>query len=581
MGRLQPGTASAAAQADVDSAMQDLARIYPAANANVRGEVMPFSQSPRGPQRFMNNALLGLQGVMLLLLLAVCGNTANLVLARVSARQREVGVRLALGASPARIARLLLTETLILALLGTALGVAFAWWGTEALRASPPMRGLPIRFETSINAWSLTFAALLGVGSGLIAGAAPAIQLARLQPQLALRAGTGGLARGHIRHTLIAVQVALSLVVLVAAGLSVRSFLETRDTDPGFRRDGVLLASYDLTGRSATEAASKSFATRLLERTRTLPGVEAAAISVSVPLDIHGLPQRFFAVDGRAREDGSLDLALTNTVTPGYFDVMGIPLLAGNGFAPLDDVDSPGQVVVNEEFVRRYVPGLPPIGKRVVTSGRPYMIAGVVKNSLNNAFGEPPTAIIYFSFRDRPGPSGHLHLRTRPGTETALAPGLRQAVRDLDSDVPVFNLRTMTEQVESNLIFRRVPARMFAVLGPLLLVLTSIGIYAVVAYTVSLRTAEIGVRIALGASRQRLAGDIVRQSLVIVSGGVAAGLILTVAAARSISPVLVLQPLVMVGVPVVVLAVAALASWVPARRASRVDPVAALRQTGR
>jgi predicted permease len=371
----------------------------------------------------------------------------------------------------------------------------------------------------------------------------------------------------------------MALVVLVAAGLSVRSFLETRDTDTGFRRDGLLLASYDLTGRPATEGATRLFASRLLERLRAMPAVEAVAISVSVPLDIHGLPQRFFSVEGRARPDGTLDQALTNTVTPDYFAVMEIPLVAGAGFAAIDDPGAPAQVVVNEAFVRRYLDGLPPLGRRITAGGRPYALAGIVRNSLNNAFGEAPVPVLYFSYRDRPGPSGHVHLRSRPGAEALLAANVREAVRALDADVPVFNVRTMDEHVEMNLIFRRVPARMFAVLGPLLLVLTSIGIYAVVAYTVSLRTAEMGVRLALGASGTRLAAQVVRQSLTFVGVGLGAGLTITILLARRIAPSLALDPVVWLGVPVVVLCVAAFASWMPARKASRIDPLVALRQT--
>jgi hypothetical protein len=214
----------------------------------------------------------------------------------------------------------------------------------------------------------------------------------------------------------------------------------------------------------------------------------------------------------------------------------------------------------------------------VTAGGRSFTISGVARNSLNNAFGEPPTAIMYFSYRDRPGASGHVHLRTRPGPESAMAPLIRQAVRDLDPEVPVFNVRTMDEHVESNLIFRRVPARMFAVLGPLLLALTSIGIYAVVAYTVSMRTAEIGVRLALGAPRRHVVGQVVSRSLAAAGTGAAAGLLLTIALARLITPRPALDPVVMAGVPAVVLAVAALASWLPARRASLIDPVSALRR---
>ncbi len=245
MGRLAPQTTRSQAQSELETAMRQLAQAYPDTNAAVRGDVLSLSQSPRGPQRLLTRALAILQGVMLLLLLAVCGNTANLMLARASTRQREMGVRLALGAGPWRIASLFLTESVLLGVAGAALGAGIAVWGTQAL-LELPLTGLPIRFQTSIDGLGLAFAISLGVGCGLIFGAAPALQLARVDPHLALRAGARTAARSRLRNGLMAVQVALALMVLIVAGLFFRSFLETRDTDPGFRRDGILLAAYDL-----------------------------------------------------------------------------------------------------------------------------------------------------------------------------------------------------------------------------------------------------------------------------------------------------------------------------------------------
>ncbi|HVE79253.1 MAG TPA: ABC transporter permease, partial [Gemmatimonadaceae bacterium] len=358
MGRLGLGATRAAAQADLDAAMRQLAEVYPDDNATVRGEVLSFWQAPRGPQRMLYRGLAILQGVMLLLLLAVCGNTANLVLARASTRQREIGVRLALGAGPRRVVGLLLTENLVMALLGAALGAAIAIWGTEALRAVPLTGGLPIRFQTRVDVVGLAFAALLGVGCGLAFGVAPALQLARVDPQHALRAGTRAAARSGTRDVLMGAEVALALVVLVAAALFLRSFRETRDADPGFRREGVLLAAYDLTGgRAVGDSLARDFANRLLKGLAALPGVEAAAIATSVPLDVHGMPLRPFTLEGRARADAARDQALGNVVTPGYFRTMGIALREGTGFADLDDATAAPQVVVNEEFGRRYLDG--------------------------------------------------------------------------------------------------------------------------------------------------------------------------------------------------------------------------------
>ena len=395
-GLLRPGTTRAQAQGDVDRVMRQLSLEYPDTNATMQGEVLPFWQFSRGPQRFLVTALAFLQAIMLLLLVAVCGNTANLMLARASARQREMGMRLALGAGPWRIVSLLLAENMTLALIGAGLGVAIGVWGTRALAAMPLTIGFPVNFETHVDTAGLLFAVALGVLCGAIFGAAPAFQLARLDPQLAFRAGSALGGRSRLRNALMAIQVTLALVVLVAAGLFLRSFLETRATDPGFRREGVLLAAYDLTGRNTENGLALTFASRLLERLRALPSVEGAAIASSVPLDIHGLPSRVFTVDGWVRAESGSDQALANTVTSGYFAVMGIPLVAGKDFAGLDDATAPPQVIVNEAFVRRYLARLEPLGRRLQARGRSYEIAGVARNSLYNAFGEAPTPIIVF-----------------------------------------------------------------------------------------------------------------------------------------------------------------------------------------
>lgn len=575
-GKLRPGVTASGAQRDLDALMRRLANDFPQTNATIRGEVLPFWQSPRGPQRMITAAVVLLQAIVLLLLLAVCGNTANLVLARAGGRQREIAVRLALGATPFRVARLLLVENVLLAVLGAAAGAALAVWGTEALRAVPPMRGMPIRFQTTIDGTGVLFALALGVLSGLIVAIAPALQIARVRAHTAFRTGAARGGQRGLRHALMAVQVALAVAVLIAAGIFFRSFMETRGTDPGFRQDGLLLAAYDFAGRGAGEAATRAFAARLLDRIRALPGVETAAIASSVPLDIHGLPSRPFTLDGRSRPDADADVALLNTVTPGYFDVMNIPVLAGGDFADLNDPGAPPQAIVNEEFVRRYIDGREPLGRRIEVRGRTYTIAGVVRNSLYNAFGEPPAPIVYLSYRDRPASSGEIHVRVRGGAETAIAAELRRLVRNLDPELPLFSVRTMGEHVEANLLFRKIPARMFAVLGPLLLLLTSVGIYAVVAYAVSLRTTEIGVRVALGATAQRVVAQFVAESLRAVGAGAVMGwatafvVVIEVLGGR-------MDAAVFAGVPVLLLAVATVACWLPARRAAKLDPMVALR----
>jgi predicted permease len=576
MGMLAASVPRERAQSALDDAMRQLARAFPETNGRFTSEVIPFWQAPRGPQRLLARALAILQGILLILLLAVCGNTANLMLARASARQREIGMRLALGAGPWRVVTLITLENLMLAGIGAVLGAAIAVWGTTAMRAVPFIGAFPIRFQTGIDEVGLAFALVLGVSCGLLFGLPPAVQLARVDPHAAIRSGARDAGRSRMRDALMAVEVGLALVVLLAAGLFFRSFSEARETDPGFRREGVLLAAYDLTGKNVDAAGAREFAARLLDRLRVIRAVESAAIASSVPLDIHGLPLRTFTLEGRARSEQAPDRALTNTVTPGYFRTMGIPIDAGADFADLRDTAAPPQAIVNEEFVRRFVGEGETLGRRLEARDRTYVITGIVRTSLSESFGEPPKPVIYLSYRDRAPSQGEMHLRTRPGAESLLAPEVERVVRELDPALPVYDVRTLTEHVEKNLFLRRIPARMFVVLGPLLLVLAAIGIYASVNYTVSQRTAEIGVRLALGGTPRRVVWQIVADSLRIIIVGAVVGWSLAFVIGLHLAKDA-MYATVFAGVPAVLLTVAALACWLPARRAVTMDPVAALR----
>lgn len=578
IGRLQPGMSRNAAQSELDVAMRQLAADFPQTNRTMQAEVLPFWWSPRGPQRLMMTALTILQALLLLMLLAVCGNTANLVLARASSRHREIGVRLALGASRWQIARMMLTESVLLGVLGAAVGAAVAIWGTEALRAMPAYGAFPIKFQTSVDPVTLAFAAFLGVACGAVFGAAPAAQLARVDPQAALRSGLTTAARSRLRSTLMAVEVTLALLVLVPAAIFLKNFTDSKDTDPGFRRAGVVLAAYDLSNRNPDEAASRLFAARLLDRVRALPGVEAAAIASAVPLDIHGLSVRTFTLEGHARTDGAADEALANTITSSYFRTLDIPVVAGRDFVELDETSSVPQAIVNEEFVRRYLGQTAAIGRRLQSRGRTYTISGVVRTSVYEAFGESPKPIVYFSYRDRPVGAGEIHMYVRPGADSAVVAGLRSIVRDLDPALPLYNVRTMPEHIDKNLFLRRIPARIFAVLGPLLLLLAAIGIYAVVAYAVANRTTEIGVRLALGATTRRVVMQIVGESLRVIVIGAAAGWLIAFDVYRQFAPGAPLDLQIFAGVPAILIAVAVVACWIPARRASSIDPAIAIKQ---
>ena len=576
LGRLRAGTAPVAAGAELDAAARELSRTHPATDGALGVELHAFNDPPRGPQRMINGALALLQTVMLLVLVAVCGNVANLLLARASVRQRDFGVRLALGAPHRRVAWLVLLEALLLSAAGTGIGLVLALWGTQAVRAGEISGAMSIRFQTEIDGVGLAVASGLGVLCALAAAATPVWLLSRLDPQDTLRLAIRGRSRSVVREILMGLQVALALLVLVVAGLFFQRFQEGRGLDPGFRAEGVLLAAYDRRGRDATPDGNRAFAVRVLRGLRAVPGVESAALAFSVPLDIHGLPSRSFALEGRA-DTGTPDEALSNIVTSGYLATMGIPLVTGTDFTGLDDVAAPPQAIVNQAFVSRYAPDGTIIGRRLVSRGVAHVIVGVARTSTYDAFGEAPTPLVLYSYRDRPLAAAEMHLRTRPGTELAMASAIRRVVADLDPSLPVFDVRTLPEHIARNLVLRRIPARMFLVLGPLLLLLAAIGVYAVVDYGVSQRTSEIAVRLALGATSQAVVRRIVAETLAVIGLGVGASTLLAVAVDLHLVRGGLRDVPVLVGVPLLLFAVGAVAAWLPARRASRVQPASVLR----
>ena len=571
-GLLQGGENAARAQSQLDGVMRELARTYPATNSQMQAEVLAFWRAPRGAPRFLFGALAALQGFMLLVLVVVCANAANLLFARTTARRREIGVRLALGGRPAQILRQFLAESLVLGLLAAGIGLLVAVWGTNALRAVPLPGGFPFKFETGLDWVGVAFTAGLSLLSALVFGLAPAMQAAHTDSQLALRTARQGAGRSRMRSFLIASEAAFALLVLMVAAMFLRSFLETRVANPGFRPAGVLLASYDLSSGGYDKPKGLAVMGDLLRHLETTPGIESAAIASWVPLDFHAMAQAGFKLDGRG--DAPMQRALTYTVTPGYFQVLGIPLVAGRDFTALTDTQSGPQVIVNEEFVRRFLDGAPALGHRL--EGRSnYEIIGVVRNALYESFGEPAKPIIYFSYRDRFSPLGQIHVRARESDAT-LAASLQGIVSGINPAITLYEMRTLTEHVEKNLFFRRIPARLFAVLGPLILLLAGIGIYAVVSYAVIQRTTEIGVRMALGASGRQVVRQIVRETLRITAMGLAPAWLLAVIVMLHLRGGVLNAP-ILIGVPVLLFAVAWLAAWLPARRAAVVDPVEALR----
>jgi predicted permease len=582
IGRLRDGATRSQAHAEVDRLMTRLEVDFPATNAGYTAEILSFWQAPRGAGQFVLAGLALLQGVMVILLLAVCGNTANLLLGRAMSREREMGIRMASGAGSWQIVRLLMIESVLLGVGGAALGTVVAVGTTGVLSAARFSTLLPVRFEPTVDGLGLLFSGGLGLVSALIFGVVPAVHLARegaLGVRTQSRQGTRA-----TRRILVGVEAALAVAVLIAAGLFLEGFRQTLDSDPGFEPTGILLASYDVSGsdlgqavagRGADPTLIQAFTARLLEALVDLPEVEAAAIAAFVPLDIHGLPATRFRVEGHAPTEPNGDLALMNVVTAGYFDAMQIPLSSGRDFRAVDDPSGIREVIVNEEFVRRFVSS-DPIGQHIESSGERYQIVGVARDAVYRSFSEPVMPFVHYSFRDQMRGRGQIHLRTRAGNETLLAPEVRRVVRTLDPTLPVFDVRTMVEHVETNLFLRRIPAQMFAILGPLLLLLAAVGVYSVVTTSVAGRTGEIAVRLALGAPPRALARGIVGESMRGVAVGMAAGWVLASVVYDHLSggPY---EPSVFVGIPMTMAAVAAIAAWIPARRATRLDLTRTLR----
>jgi predicted permease len=583
MGDLRPGASRAGASAELDAAMRTLAAEHPRTNATITADLVPQWQSPRGPQQSIVAALAMFQAAMLLVLAVVTGNTVNLVLARAGSRHHEAGVMLAIGASRWRIVRLVLLENVMLAVVGAGAGALMAVWGTSALRAVPlpSPGGLELSFHTAVDAYTVLFASTLGVLCGLVIGLPAGLHLSRLGAGAVMRAGASVTSRSGIREAFLALEVALAVVVLFVAAAFVKNFNDTRTIDPGFTREGVLLATFDLRGRgrSVTADSTREFSARVLDELRRRDTVESAALATSVPLDIHGMPSRMVAVEGHAREDGDLDRALANSVSPGYFETMRIAFVEGQDFAPLRDPRETSEAIVNEQFVKQLIAPRPALGRRVEAAGRTHTIVGVVRTSVANAFGETPEPMIYFSLRERPAPMVELHVRGRRGPASDLVPVVRRGMRDLDGAIPLYNVRTLADHVDANLVFSRSPARLVAVLGPLLLALVGVGIYAVAAHSVSRRRKEVGTRLALGATPGRVVRTLVLETTRTVAIGAVGGL----AAAALIDPGFDSgasgQMVILAAVAALLMLAAGVATWLPARRAGRINPIVVLKES--
>lgn len=583
IGRLKPDATVEHAAAELDP----LARRAGAAAglAQPLGAVVRLHRNVDAPGA-MRPLLGALLGVAVLVLLIACANVAGLLLARAVARRREIAVRLAVGASRYRLVRQLLTESLVLAALAGGFGLLVTFWARDGLLALLPAVPYPVFLDFQLDGWVLLFATLVTSGAAIAFGLVPALQASRPELVPALKDEIGGGAGGHGRllGALVVAQVAMALVTLVAAALFMRSLSQVRSVDTGMTNlDRVLLVNTDLrlTGLKG-DSVSVAVARNLLERVRALPGVEAATVSRAVPLGPSGLNTAEMRIEGYAPRPGEMVQVAQNDVADDYFRTTGIALVDGRPFTAADVSQNAAVVVVNEAFVRRYLAGRSAIGAKVAMDGGAWLsIVGVVATTKVNDYDEDPRPVAYRPYTARFAPAAFvLHVRTA-GDPFALTAPVRGAFAAVSADLPFLDPRSMDDFTTIPYWPQMVGAVMLAGVGTLALLLAAIGIYGIMAYTVSRRTREIGVRVALGATRRAVLALVLGRALRLAGVGLAVGLAAAFGVGRLLGSMLYgvsgSDPLTFASIAALLGAVALLASWVPARRAARVDPMIALR----
>jgi len=602
IGRLKAGIAPASAQQRLDALAERLRQQYPAdypAGAGWTFRVIPLHDDLVGDVR---PALLTLLAAVGFVLLIACANVANLLLARSSVRQREIAIRRALGAGRGRLVRQLLTESVVLAIVGGMLGLLIAVWGVDGLVQVSPA-SLPRLQGVGVNGVVLVFTAGLSLMTGMLFGLVPAMQgshadLHQVMQDAARSASATGRAT-RLRSTLVVGEFALALVLLVGAALLVQSFWRLQRVDLGFNPASVLTARIWLpqpnlpeTGPYFKHDARVSFYRRVLDRVAALPGVQAAGGVSSLPLS--GSPGRTsFTIEGRSTDGGDVPTTEASLVTPGYFRALGVELVRGRLFDDHDDARAPAAVVVSESFARQFFAVEDAIGRRLLPGGRGrpngpqqpppanwLTIIGIVRDVKSARVEAGPAPLLYRSVLQTSNLNLTLVVRTRTDP-SMLAEPIRREVRAVDPNEPVFSVRTMDAVVASALAQRRFTMLLLALFAATALALSAIGIYGVMAYFVTQRTHEIGIRMALGASRRDVVTMVLGQGARLATAGVAVGLVGALAITRAIATLLFgvspRDPGTLVALAAALTAVALLACYVPARRATRVDPIRALR----
>ncbi|MGH9817265.1 MAG: ABC transporter permease, partial [Candidatus Acidiferrales bacterium] len=530
--------------------------------------------------------LLVLLGAVILVLLIACANVASLLLGRAAARQREIAVRTALGAGRGRLVRQLLTESVLLSVVGALLGVLLAYWGVRGLLALMPTN-TALAENVALDGRVLAFTAGIALLTGLLFGLVPALQVSRPDVQGTLkeggRGGSGGVGTHRARSTLVVVETALALILLVGTGLMLKSFWNVLQANWGFNPEGVLTASVSAPDSKYGEPAQRrAFIEAVVRNVEAIPGVESAAFA----LPLLGGWQSGFMIEGKPEPPaGQMPSADVKRISPGYFRAMGIRLLKGRSFGEQDHADSPRVCMIDEMFVQAQFPNQDPIGKKVKFGHdpqNPWMeIVGVVNHVKHYGVDQDSRVELYLPAQQDPRSSFSLIVRTS-GDPSSLTSALRQAVAAVDPDVPTYQTRTMESIVGDSTAPRRLTAILISVFGVLALVLAAVGIYGVMSYAVTQRTHEMGIRMALGAQRNDILRLVIGNGMLLAVIGLAIGLVVALfglapLVASVLFQVTATDPPTYAASPLVLLLVALLACWIPARRATRVDPMIALR----
>jgi len=586
LARLAPGVSMDQARAEVQAFARRLAEQDADSNQGIAATVLPVWESHFGTQSVLLTPISILMGCGGVVLLIVCANLANLLLARATGRQQEFSVRLALGAKPARLMTQLLTETLLMALIGSAFALILAKWLGEALRWLLPVVAWPVMVAPPLDGHVFAFTAALAVAITLLSGLIPALHCSRANLSNALkqggRSGTSSVHALRWRGLMVISEVALAVVAMVGAALFVRSFERSRIIDPGFSPDGVALAQFDFSTTGYNAQQTDTFCRRLRERLEQQPGVTAVSYDDSVPLGFYGGNWETLEVEGYVPGPNENMKIYRDLVSPGFFDSMKIRLVEGRDFDWHDDSTAPKVMIVNQEFVRRFLPNGNVIGHKVRGWGEWFTIIGVAKDSKYHRVTENPQPYFYIPIRQifRPEYGLTFHVRTSGSVNEAIA-AIRREAAAIDRSVTVFDAEPMTEYISASLYGAKISASLLTLLSGIGLLLAAMGLYGVMAYSVAQRTREFGVRVAMGARPRDIVRLILRESGMLTISGMFAGLILAALSTRivanliyGISP---LDPVTYGAVAVVLVAVGIAASYIPARRAAKVDPIVALR----